>query len=194
MVDGCRRDAVANALEVGNRRTGVQLFIQSLERSPLVLLAERHDLGRIIVEIAKHNRLAGAGLGAGRGDLAICHRLDTSLLIVADVAQALDAEVALLHHALGTHGDFRIEQELQRRMRHLGLRRGRTLGDEVFLDARQRRSRALGTGAVRAVFVPVEAADLVGAIVGAVTGTIRNSNTTISTNLFRWCNIYCFIT
>jgi hypothetical protein len=100
------------------------------------------DAARLVGQVAEHDRLGRAGALAGRDDLAVA---DAAALVVgvdAGAGDALRAVGALLHHAAAAHGD-------------VGVVRQRQLG---------------GVGRELGVLQVVEAAHLVGAVVGAVAG------------------------
>src|SRR5204862_2822708 len=99
-----------------------------------------------VVQVPEHDRLRRAALRARRQELQLgvieAPVAEARLVLLA--ADALHAERALLHHALLAHRDVRIEQQVQR------------LRPRLELATRLR------------VIEPVEVADLVGAVVGAV--------------------------
>src|SRR5690606_22395237 len=90
-----------------------------------------------VLDVAEHDRVAGAGLRAGRHDLAVRHAAAFQTGPVLGLTDPLHAERALLHDALLSHRDVRVELPAER------------------LGPLPR--------------VPVEVADLVRAVVGAVT-------------------------
>src|SRR5215208_3463643 len=137
------RPEVRDLLQVDHRRVGTEL-VEDVVRAPVV-----HQLShrpRLVRGVAEGDRARGAGLRAGDRELV---RLERALLergAVLRLADALDAEGALLHHALAAHRDVRVELPVER------------LGERVLLTVRL------------AVADPVEVADLVRAVVGAVAG------------------------
>src|SRR5678815_2337112 len=108
---------------------------------PARVAAHLSDLAVRIATVAEHDGLGRAGLGAGRGEFAITRLAVLEPRIVLRGADALDAEGALLHHPACPHRDIGIELQVER------------LGPRLFV-----------------VLVPVEIANLVGAVVAAVPG------------------------
>src|SRR3972149_7034617 len=102
--------------------------------------------GAGIVEVAEGHGVRRAALLAGGDDLAIAERRPAHPGIVLRPTNPLHAEGAFLHDALGAHRDVRIELPVER------LGPGERLGARLLLVE------------------PVEVADLVGAVVGAVGG------------------------
>src|SRR6266511_313334 len=105
---------------------------------------ELEDLRVVVAQVAEHDRFRRTRLGARGDDLAVAHGAVLEPGAVLRAADPLHAEGAFLHHALLADGDVRIEQHLQR------------LGPRV-----------PGAGRL-SVVVPVEVADLVRAVVGAI--------------------------
>src|SRR5262249_27824915 len=101
-----RRSAAAHLLQVGHRRAGIAVA-ENLVTA--LALHELHDPALRILQVDEPDRLRRAGLLAGRHDAAVT---DVAVLVLRRVlrqADALDAEGALLHHALVAHGDVGIE-------------------------------------------------------------------------------------
>src|ERR1043166_9810948 len=133
--------AVHDASEVRDGR----LRVQALKHVIAARVArQRRDARRLVVQIAEHDGLRRAGLRAGRRYVAVLALAVFEARAVLRTADALHAERALLHHALLPHRDVRIEAHVQ------------WIGPTLPLAPRLR------------VVVPVEVADLVGTIVGAV--------------------------
>src|SRR5437016_5880138 len=100
--------------------------------------------GALVVQIAEHDRLRRAGLRAGRCDVAVTHTAVLEARAVLGAPDALHAEGALLHHTLLAYRDVRVEEDVER------------VGPALPLAAGLRE------------VVPVEVADLVGAVVRAI--------------------------
>src|SRR5437870_10904691 len=85
IASGLRHGAVHDLREVRDRR----LRVESREHVIAArVLGERRDPRRLVVQVAEHNRLRGAGLGAGRRDVAV---LDVAILEARAVLRARDA-------------------------------------------------------------------------------------------------------
>src|SRR3989454_2081501 len=97
-----------------------------------------------VVQVAEDDRLGRAGLGTGGADVAVVRRPVLEPGLVLRRADALHTEGALLHHTLLAHRHVGVEQQLER------------LGPALPLPARLR------------VVEPVEVADFVRTVVGAV--------------------------
>src|SRR5262249_62262497 len=106
------------------------------------MLAEPPHAAAGIVEIAEDDRARRAGLLAGSYHLAIGYRPAGDLGIDAGARDPLDAIGALFHHATRTHADLGVHQRGKRRAK---------------------------AGIERLVFEEVEAADLVRAVLRAIT-------------------------
>src|SRR5882762_8394533 len=97
-----------------------------------------------VVEVAEYDRLRRTGRLARGDDVAVAHVAVLESRLVLGAADALHAEGAFLHHALLAHRHVGVEQHRQR------------LGERFVLPVGLR------------VVVPVEVADLVRTVVGAV--------------------------
>src|SRR5262245_20359895 len=128
-----------DAGEIGDGRTGVEV-VQRVVGAARALRGGFAHLGLLVLQVSEVDRAGRAGLLAGRLHRAVGgNRLALGLRQHATGLDALDAEGALLHHALRAHRDVRVQHERHR------LRPGLDL-----------------------VVEPVEAPDLVGAVVRAV--------------------------
>src|SRR5205823_6098215 len=133
--------AVYHLREVGDRRLRVQVREHVVAAR---VTGERRDPRATVAQVAEHDGLRRTRLCARWRDVAV---LDVAIFETGPVLRAADplhAERALLHHALFAHRDVRVEQHVER------------IGPALPLAA--------GLGIV----VPVEVADLVRAVVGAI--------------------------
>src|SRR2546425_2601079 len=130
-----------DASEIRDRRPGVQAGEHVIAARVTRQLV---DARVAVVEIAEDDRFGRARLLAGGHDVAIADVAILESRLILRATDALHAERALFHHALLAHRDIRVEQHRQR------------LGPRFPLAATLR------------VVVPVEVADLVRAVVGAV--------------------------
>src|SRR5256885_13720793 len=130
-----------DASEIRDRRPGVQAGEHVIAARVTRQLV---DARVAVVEIAEDDRFGRARLLAGGHDVAIADVAILESRLILRATDALHAERALFHHALLAHRDIRVEQHRQR------------LGPRFPLAAALR------------VVVPVEVADLVRAVVGAV--------------------------
>src|SRR5690606_38014852 len=128
-------------LQVDHRGEGVQLFEYVVGATVDRQLSHRP---RRVSGVAEGDGPRRAALRTRRGELVWPHSTSLRPRPVLGLANALDAEGALLHDALAADGDVRVELPVER------LREG------VLAALRL------------AVAEPVEVADLVGAVVGAV--------------------------
>src|SRR5438876_821285 len=133
--------AVYHLREIRDRRQGVEPSEDVI--AARVLREGRHARG-LVVQVAEHDRLRRAGLRARGRDVAVLHFSILEPRPVLGTADPLHAEGALLHHALLPHRDVGIEQHVERVRPALPL------------------PTMLG------VVVPVEVADLVRTVVGAI--------------------------
>src|SRR6476661_9290010 len=108
---------------------------------PARVLLDRGHPALGIAHVSEYDGVGRAGLGASGGELAVPDGPVLDPRLVLRAPDALDAEGALLHDAARPDGHVRVELQLERLWP----------GDLV-------------------VLVPVEIADLVGAVVGAVAG------------------------
>src|SRR5713101_7298577 len=129
-------------VDVGTRAELLEEVVGAL------IAREEGDAALRVLEVAEDDRLGGARIFASRSNVAVRER---RLLLQRRVLRELDtlnAETALLHHAARTH-------------RHVGIQHHATDG------ARHVEIETRFVGEI----VPVEPAHLVGAVVGAVTGS-----------------------
>src|SRR5688572_14360490 len=109
---GQLRVGVLDRAEVGRARAGVEVFQHAVVARQRLQL---RDGAPRVVDVAEHDRLRGAGLGAGGRDLAV---LDRALLVLGldlHPLDALHAVRALLHDAPAAHGDVGVAEQLEAR-------------------------------------------------------------------------------
>src|SRR5712671_3963304 len=128
-------------LQINNRRECVELFEYVVRPR---ILGELRYRPALVGRVTEHDRARRTSRGASRRELV---RFERPLLCrgaIFRLANSLDAEGALLHHALSAYGHIRIQLPVER------------LGERVLRTCRL------------AVAEPVEVANLVRTVVGAV--------------------------
>src|SRR5262249_22168832 len=99
--------------QVDDRRFRVQ-FLQGTVPAQWMLGAAPHHRAVGIFHIAEGDGLCRARLHTRGNDLTVPHWASVGLGIHLCRTDALDAEGALLHHPRTTHGDVRVELEVER--------------------------------------------------------------------------------
>src|SRR5207244_4877801 len=107
---GDLRVGVLHRREVGGARARIELGQEGVVPR---LGLERRDAALGVVQVAEHDRLGGAGLGARRHHLAVADRASLLLGRDAVLVDALHAVGALLHDAAAPHRDVGVALRLE---------------------------------------------------------------------------------